>query len=158
MEPDMSHASFSPTEQQLLEGVLDELIPRSSDGRLQAAGEIGLVASIDEALAKTPAMRPVIEQGLATMSQLVRERGHDNIAAMPAAERAQAVKELESKDAGFLLTLMFLAYPAYYEHPKVLTALGLEPRPPYPQGYAMKTHDLTLLDPVRARPKMFRGA
>lgn len=147
--------SFSAVQERLLDGVLDGLIPPSADGRLPGAGRIGLVASLDEALKKAEALRPVIEQGLDTVAQLVA--GGD-LAAMSPEERARTMKDLESRDAGFLMTLMFLAYPAYYQHPKVLTALGLEPRPPHPEGYPMKPHDLSLLDPVRGRGKMFRNA
>ena len=146
--------SFSAAQQQLLDGVLDGLIPPSADGRLPGAGRIGLVAALDEALKKAEALRPVIEQGLDTVAQIVGQGG--DLAAMSPEERGQAMKDLESKDAGFLLTLIFLAYPAYYQHPKVLTALGLEPRPPHPEGYVMRPHDLSLLDPVRTRAKMFR--
>ncbi|MDX2167221.1 MAG: hypothetical protein SF182_09165, partial [Deltaproteobacteria bacterium] len=48
------------------------------------------------------------------------------------------------------------AYSGYYQHPIVLQALGLEPRPPHPLGYAMEENDLSLLEPVRQRAKLFR--
>jgi hypothetical protein len=38
----------------------------------------------------------------------------------------------------------------------VLTALGLEARPPHPAGYAIEPNDLSLLDPVRRRAELYR--
>jgi hypothetical protein len=40
----------------------------------------------------------------------------------------------------------------------VLLALDLEPRPPHPKGFTMPENDLGLLDPVRARGKLWRDA
>ena len=40
----------------------------------------------------------------------------------------------------------------------LVRALGLEPRPPYPKGHVLEDGDWSLLDPVRARPPMWRRA
>jgi hypothetical protein len=32
----------------------------------------------------------------------------------------------------------------------------MEARPPHPKGYEMAPHDLSLLDPVRRREKLYR--
>src|SRR6516162_1999713 len=41
---------------------------------------------------------------------------------------------------------------------RVMRSLGLEPRPPYPKGFEVEQGDWSLLDPVRARPKLYRDA
>ena len=62
-------------------------------------------------------------------------------------------------DPGFLPGLVFQVYCAYYQHPRVLSGLGLEPRAPHPQGYPLEQPDLdALLAPVRARAKQYRDA
>jgi hypothetical protein len=38
-----------------------------------------------------------------------------------------------------------------------MQSLGLEPRPPFPKGHVVEQGDWSLLDPVRARPPMYRG-
>jgi hypothetical protein len=45
---------------------------------------------------------------------------------------------------------------AYYQAPRVVEALGLEARPPHPKGYEVELGDLTLLDEVRRRGKLYR--
>jgi hypothetical protein len=48
--------------------------------------------------------------------------------------------------------------PAYYQHPKALEGLGLEPRPPHPKGYDLEPGNLDALERVRARGKLWRDA
>jgi hypothetical protein len=45
----------------------------------------------------------------------------------------------------------------YYRDDRVLLALGIEPRPPFPKGNTLEQGDWTLLDPVRARARMWRA-
>jgi hypothetical protein len=53
--------------------------------------------------------------------------------------------------------LVFQAYCAYYQHPRVIAALGLAVRPPHPDGYALEQPDLdALLAPVRERGRRYR--
>ena len=44
----------------------------------------------------------------------------------------------------------------YYQNPAVVTALGLEPRPPHPDGYELEPGDLGLLADVRKSGKLYR--
>ncbi len=45
---------------------------------------------------------------------------------------------------------------AYYRDDRVLLALGLEARAPFPKGYALEQGDWSLLDAVRRRPPFWR--
>src|SRR5260221_14787777 len=44
----------------------------------------------------------------------------------------------------------------YYRDDRVLRALGLEARAPYPLGRTVPAGDWSLLDPVRGRPRLWR--
>lgn len=44
----------------------------------------------------------------------------------------------------------------YYRDDRVLQALGLEARAPFPLGHKVEQGDWSLLDPVRRRPKLWR--
>jgi len=44
----------------------------------------------------------------------------------------------------------------YYQDPRVLEAIGVEARPPAPQGYQVIAGDLRLLEPVRRRGEIWR--
>jgi hypothetical protein len=45
---------------------------------------------------------------------------------------------------------------AYYRDDRVLLALGMEARPPFPKGYTLEQGDWSLLDAVRKRPPFWR--
>jgi hypothetical protein len=70
------------------------------------------------------------------------------------ARRAVARQFRASGGAAAALTRVVLQ--CYYRDDRVLRSLGLELRPPFPQGYALEQGDWSLLDPVKARPSMWR--
>ncbi|MFI5393970.1 MAG: gluconate 2-dehydrogenase subunit 3 family protein [Candidatus Binatia bacterium] len=143
--------NFSADEQRVLASVLDEIIPPSSDGRLLGAGQLGLARYIDEALQQTPEIRSMIAQGLSDLDNLARSRNAPGFAALSKPDKLQLLN-----GQAFVLPLTFHTYVGYYQHARVVEALGLEARPPHPKGYQMEPNDLSLLDVVRRRPKLYR--
>ena len=147
---------FSAAQRATLAALLDALVPPSADGRLPGAGELGLAREIE---AKLGAMCAFTARGLDALDALARERGAAGFAALTAADRTQTLNVHAASDPGFLPGLVFQIYSAYYQHPRVLSGLGLEPRPPHPKGYPLEQPDLeALLAPVRARAKLYRDA
>ena len=55
-----------------------------------------------------------------------------------------------------LAALVRVVLLCYYRDDRVMRSLGLEPRPPFPKGHIVEQGDWSLLDPVRARPPMYR--
>jgi hypothetical protein len=152
----MSETQLSAAQRNALASVLDAIIPPSADGRMPGAGEIGLAPAVEERLG---AMVAFTARGLDAVDAIARERGATGFAALAATERTEVLNEHAAADAGFLPGLVFQVYSAYYQHPRVLEGLGLEPRPPHPKGYALEQPDLdALLAPVRARAKLYREA
>ena len=151
MSVDSDDHCFSADEASTLASVLDEIIPPSADGRLPGAGQLGLARYIEQALRKTPELRPMIVQGLADLDEIARRRHAQRFVALARSEKVALLNE-----QGFLFPLLFHIYVGYYQNPRVVTALGLDPRPPHPKGYEMEPNDLTLLDVVRRRRKLYR--
>ena len=134
-----------------LSAVLDEIIPPSQGGRLPGAGALGLAGGVERFLQRTPGA----VAGLArTLDALAAER----LATLAAAERTLALHDFEAKHPGFVPSLIAPTYVSYYQEPRVLEALGLEPRPPHPKGHVLEPGDLTLLDAVRRRGRIYRDA
>jgi hypothetical protein len=150
---DTTDSGFSPHEARALARVLDEIIPPSGDGRLPGAGELGLVRYIDQ---HAPELRPTIVQGLSALDELANARGARDFAALPRDERLSALNQVATAQPAFLPGLILQTYAAYYQNDRVLEGLGLEARPPYPDGYKMEPSDLSLLDGVRRRDKLYR--
>jgi len=63
-----------------------------------------------------------------------------------------------ASDAPSVTTLGRVILQCYYRDDRVVRSLGLEPRPPFPKGHTLEQGDWSLLDPVRARPKLWRDA
>ena len=111
----------------------------------------------------------------AIFDDILRSLGHDRDSVLAALARlaAQAGGSFAGLDAARQdsLAAAFLAggtpdatilgrvvLQCYYRDDRVVRSLGLEPRPPFPKGHALEQGDWSLLDPVRARPKLWRDA
>jgi hypothetical protein len=55
-----------------------------------------------------------------------------------------------------LAALVRVVLLCYYRDDRVMRSLGQEPRAPFPKGHLVEQGDWSLLDPVRARPRMYR--
>ena len=55
-----------------------------------------------------------------------------------------------------LAALVRVVLLCYYRDDRVMRSLGQEPRAPFPKGHVVEQGDWSLLDPVRARPPMYR--
>ena len=147
---------FCADERNALRAVLDTIVPPSADGRMPGAGALDLVPHVERGLASMPVLVPAIQQGLAALDAIARERGAANFAVLAAAKRADALREVDASQPAFLGPLLFHTYANYYQQPAVIAGLGMEARPPFPKGHELKPFDERLLDAVRRRPKMYR--
>jgi hypothetical protein len=72
--------------------------------------------------------------------------------------RDAVVKEFRATGGTAAATLIRVVLQCYYRDDRVLRSLGLELRPPFPKGHALEQGDWSLLEPVKARPSMWRRA
>jgi hypothetical protein len=80
------------------------------------------------------------------------------LASLDPARREAVATELRETGGAAVATLTRVVLQCYYRDDRVVRSLGLEPRPPYPKGHVLEDGDWSLLDPVRARPPMWRRA
>ena len=144
---------FSAEQEQVMAAIIDAIVPPSDDGRLPGAAALDLVPHVERSVRQSPMLRPVIDYGLSAIAQLAAARSPSGIAGLSAADWAAVLREFTANDDFFLPAFLFLVYGGYYQHDRVVTALGLEPRAPHPKGYEMAGDDWSLLDPVRRRPR-----
>ena len=141
----------------LLREVLNELIPPSADGSFPGAGELGVGERIEEMLAQQPELGRIIEQGLASIRRLAERRSPSGFDGLAGPERAALLREVEAAEPAFFGALVMYTYFGYYTDRRITDRLGVR-NPPQPDGYDLEPGDLSLLDPVRARPKLWRDA
>ncbi len=126
-------------EQRLLEElrvVLGALIPGSDDGRMPSAAALGLEAAVWARLSLESALAEMVRDGLRALDAASHARYGCSFAEASSEARSALLAE-----QGFVLPLFLHALAAYYSQPAVLSALGLPPRPPHPQGYRIEDQD-----------------
>ena len=77
---------------------------------------------------------------------------------LDAARREAVAASFRARGGPAVATLSRVILQCYYRDDRVVRSLGLEPRAPFPKGHTLEQGDWSLLDPVRARPKMWRDA
>jgi len=151
-------AVFSADERRALACVLDLVIPRSRDGRLPGAGELGLALQIAGVAQRDAGLRGAVATAIAALEEHARRRGAAGFAALAESDRLAVLKEVAAAQPGFLPGLIFHTYVAYYQDGRVLEGLGLAPQPPFPKGHVLEPFDPALLEPARRRGKLYRDA
>lgn len=131
---------FSPDQAQAMAVIVAMIIPASPDLDLPGADDPVILADILHSGAKVHSDLAVALAGLGPDDRGLDIDGASFRTAQPAAARL----------------IQTLAVQCYYRDPRVLTALKIEPRPPFPIGFKLGPNDLSLLDPVRQRGAVFR--
>jgi hypothetical protein len=80
------------------------------------------------------------------------------LVALDAARRDVVAAQLRAEGGAQVGVLTRIVLLCYYRDDRVMVSLGLEARPPFPKGHVLEQGDWSLLDPVRARPPMWRLA
>jgi hypothetical protein len=88
------------------------------------------------------------------------ERDRDDVrrafAALGPQRRAEVASAFREAGGAPLAALVRVVLLCYYRDDRVMRSLGMEPRSPFPMGHVVEQGDWSLLDPVRARPPMYR--
>lgn len=149
--PDVQEADLSPEQTQDFQCIAGLMVPASTEFGVPGADDATIFADIVRSLGRDLAdVRTALTQ-LATLS------GGAFAALDP--ERRDAVAEaFLSSSTSQVAVLGRTILQCYYRDDRVVRSLGLEPRPPFPKGHTVEQGDWSLLDPVRARPKMWRDA
>lgn len=148
-------SALTAAQHSTLDAVLNLIVPASADGRMPAAAEVGVPAYL---YAEAADALPVLREELDELERRAQARFERGFVALAQGERHSLVEELRAQAPAFMHRLAMEALACYYQHDRVIEGLGLEARPPYPKGYQVVQGDLSLLDPVRARGKIYRDA
>ena len=125
------------------------IIPASSEYNVPGADDPAIQADMTATLGRDTA-------GVsAALDHLARLAGKP-LAALDADRREAVAKEFRASGGAPAATLTRVVLQCYYRDDRVLRSLGLELRPPFPQGYVLEQGDWSLLDPVKNRPPSLR--
>ena len=142
---------LTPAQRDDLRAIAGMMIPTSAEFDVPGADDPVIQADIVATLGRDTAL---VREAL---DQLARLAGQALADLDPARREAVAV-QLRASGGDAVMTLTRVVLQCYYRDDRVVRSLGLEPRPPYPKGHVLENGDWSLLDPVRARPPMWRPA
>jgi hypothetical protein len=142
---------LSPAESRDLQCIAGMMIPASTEFDVPGADDPTIFADIVASLGRDLG---VVREALGELSALVGGAFADR----DAARREAAVATFRARGDATVAILSRVILQCYYRDDRVVRSLGLEPRAPFPKGHTLEQGDWSLLDPVRARPKMWRDA
>ena len=145
------HSPLTPAQRDDLRVIAGIIIPASAEFDVPGADDPVIQAEIVATLGRDAG--PVRE----ALDQIARLAGQP-IANLDPERREAVAMELRARGGEAVATLTRVVLQCYYRDDRVVRSLGLEPRPPYPKGHVLEEGDWSLLDPVRARPPMWRRA
>ncbi len=144
-------AILSNAEQHALRCVAALMIPASPEHAVPGADDAAIFADILASLTRDAAG---VREALKTLDQLCGGVFAD-LSGTAQRAIAQRLREAHAPLAALLVTAVVRCY---YRDDRVMRSLGMEVRPPFPQGFEVEQGDWSLLDPVRARGKIYRDA
>ena len=140
--------SFGTSREALLRDLAGRMIPSWRD--FPSAADARIFADVLSMLAQHPRL---VAQGLSVLSQMVNDRP---LAELKDSELTAMVGELREEVGAFVNLFESSVAACYYRDDRVLLALALPQRAPFPEGNEVVATDWSLLDPVRRRPPFFK--
>ena len=140
--------TLSKNNADILGEIVDLLIPAKEN--LPSPSKINVVDHIDDALSNTPKLKRIFVEGLADIN-------NKKILSLPKMEQIALLTKYELSNGTFFSLLLRHTYNAYYTNPIVVAGIGMTGRPPQPLGYTLEKGNLTLLDKVIKKGKIWRN-
>lgn len=136
-----------------LRALVGEIIPASTEYQVPGADDDAIFADILRTL--VPVAGAARAQ-VARLDELAQGAASRQFVALDAATRTSVASQLHAAGGPSLGAIVTVVAQCYYRDDRVMESIGMEARPPYPQGYELEQGDWSLLDPVRKRPKLYR--
>ncbi len=151
----MSDRDIMDAECQALRILVDMIIPASDEFGLPGAGDGLIFADI---LATAGARHGQVGAALSALDGLAREDQESGFEALDLNARESVVEAFRRLHPAAADLLATIAVQCYYRDERVMRALDMEVRPPFPDGYSLDEGDWSLLEPIRERPEFYRKA
>jgi len=140
---------ITETELRDLRDIAGTMIPADAKRRLPGADDPAIQADVARTVGRD---LPLVKEAIAAI--VVKSGGA--FAALGQDRREALINDYYAGRSAPIMILGRVILGAYYRDDRVLSALGVEPRPPFPKGYTVEQGDWSLLDAVRNRPQLWR--
>jgi hypothetical protein len=144
-----TETGLSPGEARDLRRIAGMMIPASEEYAVPGADDGAIFADIVRSLGRD---RADVQHALAAIAEL----GSAPFAELDAARAETVAQSFQAGGGPLAAVISRVILQCYYRDDRVLRSLGMEPRPPFPQGHTLEQGDWSLLDAVRGRPQLWR--
>jgi hypothetical protein len=144
-----AEAGLSAAEIRDLGEVARTMIPESADFGVPGADDPAILADIVKSLGRD---LPPVREALAAIAA----KSVGAFAGMDRDSREALINDWYASGGAPAVVLGRVILGAYYRDDRVLLALGMEARSPFPKGHTLEQGDWSLLDAVRNRPAFWR--
>ena len=138
---------LTPEVETLLKALVGTIIPESIDHNTPGADDPVIFADL---LLSAGSMLDYIGTSLQVLAE------ESDFLNADADERVVLAEQFRANQPEAVGLIVSLVGQCYYRDPRVLEALGMAPRAPFPEGFAIDQGDWSLLDPVRQRGSLYR--
>lgn len=142
---------FDDTQRETLRVIVAAMIPASENLHLPGADD---PAIFNDILASAGRDTKALADALTMLHSTVS----GDLSALRSAGPGTVLERFRTENPGIAAMFELAISQCYYRDDRVMRAIGMEPRAPYPKGYAIEEGDWSLLDPVRARGRIYRDA
>jgi hypothetical protein len=151
--PILLQPAAQPSDAQVrtLSAVVGAMIPASERHGVPGADDRAIFADVLRSLGRDT---DAVLRAVATLDALAGGCFAD----APPGVRQNATDAFRNAHPALASTLVAVTVRCYYRDDRVMRAIGMEPRPPYPKGFEVEEGDWSLLEPVRARGRIWRDA
>ena len=143
---------LTPAETAAVAAIVGMMIPASEKYAVPGADDDTILADI---LGTAREHVDLLKAGLATLDRLANEV---TFVELDGAARIALIEDRKEELDAFIRALTSMTVQCYYRDARVMASLGMEARPPFPEGFEVPQGDWSILDPVRDRGKVWRDA
>lgn len=151
---------WNGSDRALLDGLMNEIIPASSDGRIPPGSASGVADFVASKLTGNETAAELFSAGLSSAVDFVNAAGGE-FGGLGTDARVDIVKRLEEAEPEFFALLIRYTYMGYYSRSDVRPLFGLSDQPTQPHGYDVPPETTEfmaeLTGPVRKRGKVYRA-
>lgn len=140
---------LSTAQRRSLRCLAEMIIPASTEYDIPSAGDDAIFTDILRSFGRDQHHVMAVLEKLETLSGGV-------FTDLDPQRRIDIAARLRESAGVSLMYLTRIVLQCYYRDDRVMRSLGMEERPPFPKGFELEQGDWSLLDPVRARPKLYR--
>ena len=144
---------FTNQEKRIFLALVDMIIPASEELNIPGASDTLIFKNI---IANSAKNHQKILESLSALETLAQEKENASFANLLIDQRVRIIKIFRETYPTEANMFENLTSQCYYQDDRIMISLGMEPRPPYPEGFIVEQGDWSLLEPVRKREKFYR--